>query len=183
MPTAPGYLFQPPASYAPFPWKDEEGSENYRRGLYTFRRRSTPYPALQTFDVPNADSACVRRLRSNSSLQALTALNEPIFVQCAQALAFRTLAEGGKTDDARITYAFRRALSRPPTADETRELLALLDKQKQRIGEGWVNPNDIATGASDLPKNLPPGVSPAQLAAYTVVSRVLLNLDETITKE
>lgn len=133
--------------------------------------------------MPNADSACVRRLRSNSSLQALTALNEPIFVQCAQALAFRTLAEGGKTDDARITYAFRRALSRPPTADEARELLALLDKQKQRIGEGWVNPNDIATGASELPKNLPPGVSPAQLAAYTVVSRVLLNLDETITKE
>lgn len=84
MPPAPSFLFQPPASYAPFPWKDEAGLEKYRRALYTFRRRSTPYPALQTFDVPNADQACVRRLRSNSPLQALVSLNEPIFVECAQ---------------------------------------------------------------------------------------------------
>src|SRR5206468_3738594 len=70
MPPAPAFLFQPPASYAPFPWVDETGPEKYRRGLYTFRRRSTPYPVLQTFDVPNADMSCVRRQRSNSPLQA-----------------------------------------------------------------------------------------------------------------
>jgi hypothetical protein len=183
MPTAPDFLFQPPASYAPFPWKNEEGPEKYRRALYTFRRRSTPYPALQTFDVPNADASCVRRQRSNSPLQALVALNEPIFVECAQSLARKTLAEGGATDADRVTYAFRRVLARPPEADERQELLALLDKERRRLAEGWLKPAEIATGADAPPKDLPAGATPTQLAAYTVVSRVLLNLDETITKE
>jgi len=183
MPPAPAYLFQPPASYAPFPWKDEEGLEKYRRGIYTFRRRSAPYPVLQTFDVPNADISCVRRLRSNSPLQALVSLNESIFVECAQNLARKTLEEGGKTDAERVIYAFRRALSRPPAEDEKQELLSLLEKQKQRIADGWVNPVEVATGESKLPSKLPAGITPTQLAAYTVVSRVLLNLDETITKE
>jgi hypothetical protein len=176
-------LFQPPASYAPFPWKDEEGAEKYRRGLYTFRRRSTPYPVLQTFDVPNADIACVRRLRSNSPLQALVSLNESIFVECAQALARKTLQDGGKTDPERITYAFRRTLARGPTEDEKRELLTLLAKQKTRLAEGWLNPNEIATGDNKPAAQLPAGATPTQLAAYTLLSRVLLNLDETITKE
>jgi hypothetical protein len=183
MPPAPEYLFQPPASYAPFPWKNEEGDEKYRRALYTFRRRSTPYPALQTFDVPNADQSCVRRLRSNSALQALVSLNEPLFVECAQSLARKTLEDGGKTDPDRIVYAFRRALSRPPSDDEKRELLSLLDKERRRIADGWVNANEISSSTNDVPRNLPSGASPTQLAAYTVVSRVLLNLDETITKE
>ena len=127
--------------------------------------------------------SCVRRQRSNSPLQALVSLNEPIFVECAQNLARLTLAEGGTTDDARLTYAFRRVLSRSPDVDEKRELIALLDKQKQRLADGWLNPNEVATGKPELAKNLPKGASPTQLAAYTVVSRVLLNLDETITKE
>ena len=138
---------------------------------------------LQTFDVPNADMSCVRRQRSNSPLQALTSLNEPIFVECAQSLARKVLEQGGKTDANRISYAFRRVLARQPTEDEKQELLALLDKQKQRIADGWLNPADIATGKTDVPANLPPDTTPAQLAAYTVVSRVLLNLNETITKE
>ena len=183
MPPAPDYLFQPPASYAPFPWKNEEGAEKYRRALYTFRRRSTPYPALQTFDVPNADSSCVRRQRSNSPLQALVSLNEPIFVECAQALARKTLSEGGKNDADRIRYVFRRVLARTPDAGEQQDLLALLEKERQRLADGWLNPNEIASGKSEPLKELPPGVTPTQLAAYTVVSRVVLNLDETITKE
>jgi hypothetical protein len=183
MPPAPEFIFQPPASYAPFPWKDEVGEEKYRRALYTFRRRSTPYPMLQTFDVPNADISCVRRLRSNSPLQALVSLNEPLFVECAQTLARKTLEEGGRTDADRITYAFRRALSRAPAEDEKQELLALLEKQKQRMAEGWVNPAEVATGETKVPSKLPAGATPTQLAAYTVVSRVLLNLDETITRE
>jgi hypothetical protein len=183
MPPAPAYLFQPPASYAPFPWKDEEDAEKYRRALYTFRRRSTPYPVLQTFDVPNADISCVRRLRSNSPLQALVSLNESIFVECAQALARKTLEAGGKTDAERVTYAFRRALARQPTEQEKNELLALLEKQRARLAEGWLNPVEIATTDNKLPAAMPPGATPTQLAAYTVVSRVLLNLDETITKE
>ena len=183
MPPAPAYLFQPPASYAPFPWVDETGPEKYRRALYTFRRRSTPYPVLQTFDVPNADFSCVRRQRSNSPLQALVSLNEPQFVECAQALARTTLEAGGKTDADRVAYAFRRALSRAPSQEERQELLDLLARQRGRIAEGWVNPAEVATGKNEKPANLPAGVSPAQLAAYTVVSRVILNLDETITKE
>ena len=183
MPPAPAFLFLPPASYAPFPWVDETGPEKYRRALYTFRRRSTPYPVLQTFDVPNADSSCVRRSRSNSPLQALTSLNESIFVECAQSLARKVLAEGGNDDAGRITFAFRNVLSRLPKEDEKRDLLALLQKEKQRLAEGWLNPNEIGAGKSEPPSDLPPGATPTQLAAYTIVSRVLLNLDEAITKE
>jgi Protein of unknown function (DUF1553)/Protein of unknown function (DUF1549) len=183
MPPAPAFLFQPPASYAPFPWKDETGPEKYRRAIYTFRRRSTPYPMLQTFDVPNADSSCVRRQRSNSPLQALVALNEPLFVECAQALARRTLAAGGSSDADRVAYAFRRVLSRQPAEEETKELLALLAKERRHFAEGWANPSQVATGQNETTAAPPPGTTPTQWAAYTVVARVLLNLDETITKE
>ena len=182
-PPAPEFLFQPPASYGPKTWKEETGPERYRRSLYVFKFRSSPFPMLQSFDAPNGDFSCVRRLRSNTPLQALVSLNEPVFVECAQALAHQTLAEGGKTDADRIAYAFRRALSRQPTADEKQELLSLLDKEKKRIGAGWVNAHELATGKNELPAKLPEGTTPTQLAAYTVVSRVLLNLDETITKE
>jgi hypothetical protein len=180
---APDFLFLPPASYAPFPWKEDTGPDRYRRALYTFRRRSTPYPVLQLFDAPNGDFACVRRMRSNTPLQALASLNETLFVECAQALARKTLAEGGHTDAERINYAFRRTLARPPTADERAELLSLLAKQRARIGEGWVNANEIVTGKDEAATGLPKAVTPTQAAAFTVVARVLLNLDETITKE
>jgi len=182
-PPAPEFLFQPPASYGPKVWREETGAERYRRSLYIFKFRSVPYPMLQTFDAPNGDFSCVRRARSNTPLQALISLNETEFVACAQALAHKMLVEGGKTDAERVNYAFRRALSRPPNADERKELLALLDKEKQRIAQGWVNPLELATGKNEKPVELPSGATPTQLAAYTVVSRVLLNLDETITKE
>ena len=180
---APEFLFLPPASYAPFPWKEDTGPDRYRRALYTFRRRSTPYPVLQVFDAPNGDFSCVRRMRSNTPLQALALLNEPLFVECAQALARKTLEAGGQTDADRITYAFRRALSRRPNGEEKAELLSVLEKQQHRIADGWVNANEISGGKNELPAKLPNGVTPTQLAAYTVVSRLLLNLDETITKE
>ena len=180
---APAFLFQPPASYAPFEWPEATGADKYRRAIYTFRRRSTPYPVLQAFDTPNGDFSCVRRLRSNTPLQALTTLNEPMFMECAQALALHTLTEGGKTDDERISYAFRRTLGRAPAKDEKQELLGLLKRQQQRIAEGWANAAELATGKDEKPEKLPPYTTPTQLAAYTVVSRALLNLDETITKE
>src|SRR5206468_3728018 len=81
---APPYLFLPPASYAPFTWTEATGPDRYRRAIYTFRRRSTPYPFLQTFDTPNGDFSCVRRLRSNTPLQALMTLNETVSMECAQ---------------------------------------------------------------------------------------------------
>jgi len=180
---APEFLFQPPASYGPFEWKEEKGSDRYRRALYTFRRRSTPYPALQNFDVPNADFSCVRRSRSNTPLQALTTLNETLFVEAARALARRVLEAGGRTDEERLAYAFRRVLSRDPGESEQAELKGLLQRQRERIAEGWVSAHELSTGRSVLPDALPEGVTPTQLAAYTVVARVLLNLDETITRE
>jgi hypothetical protein len=122
-------------------------------------------------------------MRSNTPLQALVSLNETVFVECAQALARKTLEEGGATDSDRINYAFKRTLARAPLPDEKAELEALLEKQEKRIAEGWLNPGEIATGTNGIPKDLPKGTTPTQLAAYTVVSRVLLNLDETITKE
>ncbi|MBI4659177.1 MAG: DUF1549 domain-containing protein [Verrucomicrobia bacterium] len=182
-PPAPEFLFQPPASYGPKVWKEETGADRYRRGLYVFKFRSVPYPMLQSFDAPNGDFSCVRRQRSNTPLQALTTLNETGFVECAQALARLVVEAGGKTDAERMSYAFRRTLGRAPTDEERQELLALLERQKQHIAEGWINPFELATGKNEVPTNLPRGVTPAQLAAYATVSRVLLNLDETITKE
>jgi hypothetical protein len=179
MPPAPAFLFQPPSSFAPFPWIEETGEQRYRRAIYTFRRRSTPYPMLQTFDVPNADSACVGRLRSNTPLQALVSLNEPIFVQCAQGLARKTLSEGGTTDAQRIEYAFRRMLSRPPTPAEVEQLMQLLERTRARLTGGELKSEAILTGSPRPSEKF----SAAECATYTVVCRVLLNLDETITRE
>jgi len=180
---APAFLFVPPTSYDTFPWKDVQGSDRYRRALYTFRRRSTPYPMLQNFDTPNGDVACVRRAQSNTALQALTTLNEPLFVDCAQGLARRILQDAGPEESARVRYGFRRVLARLPTDQEQAQLLALLQRQRQYLGEGWVNVSELATGTNRIPTDLPRGCTPTQLAAYTVLSRVLLNLDEAITKD
>jgi mono/diheme cytochrome c family protein len=182
-PPAPEFLFQPPASYGPKVWTEEKGADRYRRSLYVFKFRSIPYPVLANFDAPNGDFSCVRRARSNTPLQAITALNETLFMESAQHLARRTLTDGGRTDEERLTYAFRRVLSRVPSRAERRELQGLLERQRQRLAEGWVNPFELATGKNELPADLPANTSPVQLAAYTVVSRALLNLDEAITKE
>lgn len=155
-PPAPEFLFQPPVSYGPKIWKEEKGPERYRRALYTFRYRSVPFPMLQTFDAPNGDAACVRRSRSNTPLQALTTLNEPLFMEAAQALAKLAEDQGGRTDAERVRFAFRRCVARAPEDGELQALLGLLRKQEGRM-------------------------APAQ--AWTMLARVLLNLDETITRE
>jgi hypothetical protein len=183
MPPAPAFLFQPPASYAPFPWVESTGAERYRRAIYTWRRRSTPFPMLQTFDTPDGNVACARRTRSNTPMQALMLLNETVSVEAARAFARRILEEGGATDEARLDYAFRRCLSRPAAPAERSELLTLMAKERARIADGWIDPSEIATGQKQLPADLPKNVTPAQLATYTLAARVLLNLDETITKE
>jgi mono/diheme cytochrome c family protein len=182
-PPAPDFLFLPPASYGPKVWYEEKGPERYRRALYTFRYRSVPYPALQTFDAPNGDFSCVRRVRSNTPLQALTSLNEPLFLECARALALRTLWKGGSDEHERLTYAFRRCLSRPPSADETAALLALLEKETKHFRSDESSALAFAANDSKTAPALPAGATVDELAGWTAVSRVLLNLDETITKE
>jgi hypothetical protein len=179
---APEFLFVPPASYGPKVWREATGEDRYRRGLYTFCYRSVPYPALQAFDMPNGDFSCVRRVRSNTPLQALTLLNETLFVECARALAQRTLNEGGTDNAARLAYAFRRCLGRLPTQQEAEILLGLLVRQRERFATGKLDPWELAGASGEQRPALPAGVTPAELGAWIAVSRVLLNLDETITK-
>jgi hypothetical protein len=182
-PPAPAFLFQPPASYGPKVWLESTGRDRYRRALYTFRFRSVPYPALQAFDAPNGDFACVRRTRSNTPLQALATLNEPIYLECARALALVALREGGSTDADRLVYAFRRCLARRPAEREITTLIDLLHRQTGRFQRAGAEPWGLAANDPAKPPALPPSASAPQLAAWTAVARVLLNLDETITKE
>jgi hypothetical protein len=175
-PPAPEFLFVPPASYGPKVWKEEKGDGRYRRALYTFRFRSVPYPMLTNFDAPNGEFACVRRSRSNTPLQALTTLNEPLFLECARSLAAKTLADGGANDWDRMTYAFRRCTGRLPQTKEAAVLLVLLGKELERFNRDRDKAAELVSDKSQ-DTNLP------QLAAWTAVSRVILNLDETITRE
>ena len=158
-------------------------ADRYRRGLYTFRRRSTPYPALTVFDAPIGEQSCVKRARTNTPLQALTGLNETVFVECARGLGKRAVLEGGKTDAERVAFAFRLCVARKPTADELAVLTGLLEKHRKRFAAGEANAIEVATGAKQPKESLPAGLDVTEWAAYTLVARVLLNLDETITKE
>jgi hypothetical protein len=182
-PQAPAFLFLPPVSYGQKNWPESKGTDRYRRAMYTFRFRSVPYPMLETFDAPNGDSTCVRRARSNTPLQALTTLNEPMYLEMARALAMKTLTEGGQSEEQRITYAFRRCVARKPTPKETAALRGLLTKEIDRYSDGTRNPWDVAANDPAHPPILPEGITPVDAAAWTIVSRVMLNLDETITKE
>jgi hypothetical protein len=141
-----------------------------------------PDPVLTTLDAPNGDFSCARRVRSNTPLAALVTLNEQVFVEAARGLALRGLREGGTTDAERIGYAFRLTTGRPPSQAEADEVAALLKSRKAKVADGWLNPREILTGDPAKLPDLPKGVTPAEAAAWTLVARVLLNLDETLTK-
>jgi len=163
-------------------WKPAQGPERYRRTVYAFRKRSMPDPVLSSFDAPTSDFGCARRIRSNTPLAALAGLNETIFVESAQAMALRILREGGKDDLQRADYAFRLCTARLPSSAERAEIVSLLKSRRQRLADGWLDIREVATGdATKLPA-LPPDTTPQDAAAWTLVSRVLLNLDETINK-
>ena len=158
-------------------WKVSEGEDRYRRGMYTFFYRATPPPGLMVFDSPETTSTCTRRLRSNTPLQSLTLLNDAGFVEFAQSLALRVLKDVPQNDEVRINYAFRLCLSREPKGDEQLRLKELLNLQ---LASYDAAPDEAK---SLLPKVFPANTDVKQLAAWTTVSRVLLNLDETITRE
>jgi hypothetical protein len=147
-------------------WEPSTGPDRYRRGLYTFFWRATPHPSLMVFDAPNAVQACTRRVRSNTPLQALTLLNDQASIEFARALASRLLEEAPPDDPERLRLAFRLCLARAPSPKETRTLLTLLDQERAEVGA------DSHDGGSE-----------ATRAAWTTVARVLLNLDEFITRE
>ncbi len=137
---------------------------------------------MSTFDAPNADLPCARRVRSNTPLAALAGMNETIFVEAARAMALRVLNEAGQSDRDRIDYAFILCTGRKPRDVERNEVLTLLEKQRKRLAEGWMNAKEVATGDAASTPNLPPQTTPQDAAAWTLVSRVMLNLDETISK-
>ncbi|MFN0124945.1 MAG: DUF1549 and DUF1553 domain-containing protein [Blastocatellia bacterium] len=160
-------------------WETPRGEQRYRRAMYTFWKRSIPYPGLSAFDAPNADVSCPRRARSNTPLQALTTLNDKMFMEAAQGLALRVWKEGGADDRARLAYAFRLCLARLPDDFEARELLRLLETEYRNF-EGKTA-QAVYVGAIDM-QDLPPDVDLHKVAAWTMVARVLLNLDEMITR-
>jgi hypothetical protein len=160
-------------------WTDSSGEDKYRRGLYTSWRRATPYPSMVTFDAPGRTICALTRPRTNTPLQALVTLNDPCYVEAAQALARRAVKEGGKTAAERINHAFRLALIRPPQPNEAARLVNLLDKVMADYSSNAKSATDLATNPLGP---LPAGMDPIELAAYTVVANVILNLDETFVK-
>ncbi len=176
-PPAPAYLFQRPVSYGPKTWDVETDANRYRRALYTFRFRSVPYPMLVAFDAPNGSSSCARRSVSTTPLQALVTLNEQVSVEAALALAHLILTDQGKLEE-RIARAFLRCTSRQPDAVEISTLVAFYqtglttDPAEAKLLLENHKPVTLDLTSHPLP----------ELAAATGVARVLLNLDETITK-
>jgi hypothetical protein len=175
-PPAPAFLFDKPASYGPKTWNVEEDAERYRRAIYTFRFRSVPYPMLQAFDAPNGDISTVKRTRSNTPLQALTTLNETLFMECAVGLAETILSANSGSEESRIETAFRRCVSRYPSAEEKQVLTQFLNRQRHY----FVDHPEEAKQISDQKKTKD---ATTDFAAWVALSRVLLNMDETITKE
>jgi hypothetical protein len=172
---------QPPGVYAftqiPREWHASNGPERYRRGLYAFFWRSAPHPGLVVFDAPDATSACTRRNRSNTPLQALTLLNDEAYLEFAQALASRVLREASASEVSRIEHAFRLCLARPARNGENGVVQRLLARQRESLGR---SPEDVRILA---PSPLPAGVDGTEAAAWTAAARAMLNLDEFITRE
>lgn len=166
--------------YAGFSWPVSTGEDRYRRGLYTFAKRALPFPSLLAFDTPPGETSCPRRVRSNTPLQALTTLNEKTFVEAAQALGLRVYKEGGTDNASRATYAFRLCTGRKPTDRELDSILAFWDEQYQYFEDRTAA--SLSVALADV-KQVPTEVNLHKVAAWAMVSRALLNLDETITKE
>ena len=161
-------------------YEQSHGKDLYRRGMYTFWKRTNPPASLSTFDAPDREKCTARRTLTNTPLQALALLNDPTYVEASRALAQRALLEGGRTIDGRIAYAFRLATARTPTPEETGVLRALLVERLASFRRDRQAANQLlSVGESPLDARLNAG----ELAAWATVSSVILNLDETITKE
>ncbi len=162
-----------------FQWVTSEGEDGHRRGLYTFWKRTSPYPSFINFDATSREFCTVRRVRTNTPLQALTTLNDQAFFEAAKGLAERLVAEGGTSDETRVAYAFRLCVSRQPNEGEVNELTSLYRKLLDEFNQNPKAVDDLFKGTNVPPK----GVSASEFAAWTLVSNTLLNLDQTLTKE
>ncbi|HTI69159.1 MAG TPA: DUF1553 domain-containing protein, partial [Candidatus Limnocylindria bacterium] len=179
--------YQPPNIWEPVAYsgsntreyKQDAGSALYRRTLYAFFKRTAPPPFMSTFDAPNREQFCTRRERSDTPLQALQLMNDVQHFEAARRLAERMMTEGGPTPEQRIDFGYRTVLSRPPSFEEVRLVRQALD---QHLSHYKTDPT-AAHNAVHFGESLPrPGLSETELAAYTLTANLLLNLDETVTR-
>ena len=159
-------------AYGELAWKTSTGSDRYRRGLYTFAKRTAPFAMLGTFDGPSGEACVARRDVSNTPLQALTLLNDAIFVEAAQALG-KTLATRVGTPEEKLDYLFRVCLTRHPEADEKQLLSQFFQAERERLTKRELDAEKLSGVESD---------KAIDIAAWTLVARSLLNLDETVTR-
>lgn len=176
--------YQPPGywKHLNFPkreWENDQGENLFRRGLYTFWCRTFLHPSMLAFDAPSREECTVARNQSNTPQQALVLLNDPIYVEAARAFAARVMREGGEQTDARLEFAFRVALQREPRPQEIEVLTQLYAKHLEQYQADPASAAQIIdVGDSPTPTDLPA----AELAAWTSVARVILNLHESIVR-
>jgi hypothetical protein len=154
------------------------GEDRYRRGIYTFWRRTVPHPSMATFDAPSREICTLRRISTNTPLQALVTLNDPCYLEMAQAMGRRIWKEGGATAESRVRYGLRLALARPPRDAQVKPLLTLY---AQELVHYKTDADAAKKLATDPLGPLPVGMDPAEMATWTVLSNVLLNLDSVLT--
>jgi len=160
-------------------WPTSQGEDRYRRGLYTFWRRTVPYPSMAAFDAPSREICTLRRVSTNTPLQAFVTLNDPVYVEAAQALARRLMREGGATPHQRAAYGLRLCLVRPSEDEEVEALAALYAEAVQQF---QTQPEAAATLATEPLGPLPADLPAVEAAAWTLVANVLLNHDGVLTR-
>jgi mono/diheme cytochrome c family protein len=179
--------YQPPNIWEPVGYSDsntrfylqDHGKSLYRRSIYTFLKRTAPPPFMSNFDGPNREQFCTVRERSNTPLQALQLLNDVQHFEAARAFAERILVEGGATPKDRITFAYKAALSRSPSVEET----AIVERALNQCLTRYQSDPDSARQAIEVGESKPRADhDPVQLAAYTLIANLVLNLDETVTR-
>ena len=169
-----GYTTSNTAKYT-----QDHGHALNRRSLYIFWKRTAPPPSMTTFDAPSREQCRARRERTDTPLQALLMLNDPQYFEAARHLGYRMLHEGGANDVARLGYGFRLATARPPTGSEADVLADTLAAQRAHYeADPEAAKKAVAVGESPVPND----VAPTELAAYTMIANLILNLDEVVTK-
>jgi hypothetical protein len=157
----------------------DHGKDLYRRSMYTFWKRTSPHPVMTTFDAPDRETCTVRRLRTNTPLQALIVMNEPGFVEAARKLAERMMTEGGTSAEQRIGFGFRLATARKPNEREVVVLKKILDAQMEHYRKDAEAAKKLL-GVGESPRD--EKLDQAELAGWTIVATTILNLDETVTR-